>query len=183
MAAIASLAGLEDPAAAAVLLELLSAGGPDRQRASAAALGDLHHVDAVPALVEALDNKDDRVTADVAWALGEIASASSDARKAVVSQALPALARAGKSKNGGWATAINVTAALARIADVSSQEDLTRMLAVVNAIEQIAKLETYRDVVLNEAPAIARQAFGPHGAFMGYDFHITSPWAYFGVAG
>lgn len=126
MAAIGGLAALDDAAAAPALLDLLSAGGPDRQRASAWALGELHHVAAVPALVEALDNKDDRVTADVAWALGEIAASSSDARKTVADAALPALARAGKK--GGWATAINVAAALTRIADPSSLEDLLRMI-------------------------------------------------------
>ena len=80
----------------------------------------------MPALVEALDNKDDRVTADVAWALGEIAMASPEGRKAVTGSALPALIRAGKK--GGWATAINVSAALARIADPSTLEDLARMI-------------------------------------------------------
>jgi hypothetical protein len=80
----------------------------------------------VPALVEALGTKDDRVTADVAWALGEIAAGSKEGRTAVVAQALPGLGRA--AKKGGWATAIDATAALARIADKSSLDDVARMI-------------------------------------------------------
>jgi HEAT repeat protein len=123
-AAIAGLAAIGDHAATPALLEILDGAGPDRQRAAAWALGELHDASAVAALVEALDDKDDRVTADVAWALGEIASGSKEGRAAVVKQALPALGRA--AKKGGWATAIDATAALARIGDPSTLDDIAR---------------------------------------------------------
>jgi glutathione synthase/RimK-type ligase-like ATP-grasp enzyme len=55
-----------------------------------------------------------------------------------------------------------------------AHEDLERMLAVVTAVEHVAKLEAYRDAVLKESPTIARRDFGPRGVFMGYDFHLTS---------
>jgi HEAT repeat protein len=124
IAAIAGLASIGDKASTATLLEILDAAGPDRQRAAAWALGELHDASAVPALVDALAGKDDRVTADVAWALGEIAASGKDGRAAVVKDALPALGRA--AKKGGWATAIDATAALARIGDKSSLPDLER---------------------------------------------------------
>jgi glutathione synthase/RimK-type ligase-like ATP-grasp enzyme len=47
------------------------------------------------------------------------------------------------------------------------------MLATVEAVERIGRLETYREQVLSSAPEIARHAFGPLGVFMGYDFHLT----------
>jgi HEAT repeat protein len=124
IAAIAGLAAIGDLAATPALLEILDGAGPDRQRAAAWALGELHDTSAVPALVDALDDKDDRVTADVAWALGEIASGSKEGRDAVVAQALPALGKA--AKKGGWATAIDATAALTRIGDPSALDDIAR---------------------------------------------------------
>ena len=144
MAAIAGIAAIGDKASTPVLLELLDGAGPDRQRAAAWALGELHDASAVAALVEALDNKDDRVTADVAWALGEIAASSKNGRAAVVKAALPALGKA--AKKGGWATAIDATAALARIADASSAADLARMihhkskLVRINAVRGLAAI-------------------------------------------
>jgi len=126
ISAIAGLAAIGDRASTPALLRLLDAASPDRQRAAAWALGELHDPAAVRALVEALDKKDDRVTADVAWALGEIAAGSREGRTAVVRGALPGLARA--AKKGGWATAIDASAALARIAEPSSAGDLARMI-------------------------------------------------------
>lgn len=52
------------------------------------------------------------------------------------------------------------------------REALGQMLATVRAIEAVAKLPAYREKVLSWAPEIARQSFGPRGAFMGYDFHL-----------
>ena len=53
-----------------------------------------------------------------------------------------------------------------------TKRDLAAMLDVVAAIEAVAEDPTYQDAALSWAPAIAHQAFGPHGVFMGYDFHL-----------
>jgi hypothetical protein len=50
---------------------------------------------------------------------------------------------------------------------------LAEMARVVGAVEAAARLPEYQAVVLSRAPPIARSDFGPIGAFMGYDFHIT----------
>ena len=55
-----------------------------------------------------------------------------------------------------------------------SNQDLTSMLDVVAAIEAVAGDPAYQEAALAWAPAIARQDFGPHGVFMGYDFHLGS---------
>ena len=44
--------------------------------------------------------------------------------------------------------------------------------ATVAAIERVIALPQYQAAALARAPAIARRAFGPAGAFMGYDFHL-----------
>jgi hypothetical protein len=43
--------------------------------------------------------------------------------------------------------------------------------ATVAAIERAISLPAYQAAALARAPAIAQHAFGPAGAFMGYDFH------------
>lgn len=52
-------------------------------------------------------------------------------------------------------------------------ETLDKIVQVIAAIEAVARLPGYRDAVLSYAPAIAAKDYGPLGAFMGYDFHIT----------
>ena len=47
------------------------------------------------------------------------------------------------------------------------------MQAVVAAIEAVAELRAFQDLVLGWAPEIATADPGPRGAFMGYDFHLT----------
>ena len=44
--------------------------------------------------------------------------------------------------------------------------------ATVAAIERVIALPQYQAAALSRAPAIAQHAFGPAGAFMGYDFHL-----------
>lgn len=44
----------------------------------------------------------------------------------------------------------------------------------VKAIERVMALPAYRATALAQAPAIAEPAFGPLGAFMGYDFHVDA---------
>jgi hypothetical protein len=52
-------------------------------------------------------------------------------------------------------------------------DTLHKIRQVIAAIEAVARLPGYRAAVLSYAPAIAVKDFGPVGAFMGYDFHIT----------
>ncbi|MBY0511298.1 MAG: hypothetical protein K2P94_14240 [Rhodospirillaceae bacterium] len=53
-----------------------------------------------------------------------------------------------------------------------ASDELSRMLAIVAAIEQVAKLPEYRGAVLSWSPSIAACDPGPLGAMMGYDFHL-----------
>lgn len=53
-----------------------------------------------------------------------------------------------------------------------SAADAAEMMGVVKAIETATRLPHYRDAVLEWAPEIAHRDFGPHGVFMGYDFHL-----------
>jgi hypothetical protein len=43
----------------------------------------------------------------------------------------------------------------------------------VAALHRVGELSGYQTLALNRAPAIASYAFGPQGAFMGYDFHLS----------
>lgn len=54
-----------------------------------------------------------------------------------------------------------------------SVETLGAAVRVVRAIEAAAALPHYREASLAWAGEIARQDFGPVGALMGYDFHLT----------
>jgi hypothetical protein len=54
-----------------------------------------------------------------------------------------------------------------------SQADLIAMGEVAQAVEAVGELKTFQAEVLAWAPEIARIDFGPRGAFMGYDFHLT----------
>ena len=49
-----------------------------------------------------------------------------------------------------------------------------KITQLVSAIERLAALPLYQAQALARAPAIARHAFGPLGACMGYDFHLGS---------
>lgn len=53
-------------------------------------------------------------------------------------------------------------------------ELLTEMAQVIDAVEATARLPGYRAAALSWAPLIAGLDFGPVGAFMGYDFHVTA---------
>ncbi|MGD0670818.1 MAG: hypothetical protein ABSB13_01995 [Candidatus Binatus sp.] len=54
-----------------------------------------------------------------------------------------------------------------------SQADLMAMGEVVQAIEALGQFKPFQAEALAWAPEIARTDFGPRGAFMGYDFHLT----------
>ena len=45
------------------------------------------------------------------------------------------------------------------------------MQQVIEAIENVVATPAYQQSVLQDAPAIAQRNPGPHGVFMGYDFH------------
>lgn len=51
---------------------------------------------------------------------------------------------------------------------------LAEMGRVVDAVEAAVSLPGYREVALSWAPSIAGLDFGPAGALMGYDFHVTA---------
>lgn len=53
-----------------------------------------------------------------------------------------------------------------------SAAELAEMIGVAQAIEDATRLPKYREAVLEWAPDIARNEFGPHGVFMSYDFHL-----------
>ena len=50
---------------------------------------------------------------------------------------------------------------------------MAAMMRIVDAVEAAARLPAFREAALSSAPSIAAQDFGPIGAFMGYDFHVT----------
>ena len=52
-------------------------------------------------------------------------------------------------------------------------ETLSEMAGIVTAVETAVKLPEYCAAALSYAPPIAYRDFGPAGALMGYDFHIT----------
>jgi cellulose synthase operon protein C len=164
LAAISGLAAAKADDATDLLVDLLDKSGSDRRRAAALALGDLGAVKAVPNLVAALAAKDDRVAADAAWALGQLAASSADGLAAVTKDdQLAILFRL--AKRGGWAASISASGALARIAiakpsAVASQKDAASTLlhhrsrlVRINATRIIAELE--RDAGTPAAASIA----------------------------
>ncbi len=54
-----------------------------------------------------------------------------------------------------------------------AHETIAAMKAVVEAVETAVALPPFRDAVLQWAPSIATLDYGPAGALMGYDFHLT----------
>jgi HEAT repeat protein len=115
---LAAIAGLAAPRAqgdAPFLRALLEHAGSDRRRAAAWALGELHDAGSVDLLAGVLSSKDDRLVGDAAWALGEILAGGREPR--------PDPARAGAIadrwlhlvQHGGWASATNSAAGLARV--------------------------------------------------------------------
>ncbi len=55
-----------------------------------------------------------------------------------------------------------------------SPDQVAGMRAIIDTIEQVVSLDSYRDKVLAWAPAIARHDQGTQGVFFGYDFHLTN---------
>ncbi len=50
----------------------------------------------------------------------------------------------------------------------------TTLAQTIAAIERVFALPGYQQHTLTQAGAMAQHHFGPHGAFMGYDFHISA---------
>ncbi len=55
-----------------------------------------------------------------------------------------------------------------------SQSTYQAIKTAITAIERVMQLPAYQALALKNAPAIAQTAFGPLGAFMGYDFHVDT---------
>jgi hypothetical protein len=55
-----------------------------------------------------------------------------------------------------------------------SSRDWDAVRDSVAALHRVAQLPGYRRAALARADAIACHDFGPHGAFMGYDFHLSA---------
>ncbi|MFP5385620.1 MAG: hypothetical protein ACLGHN_06040 [Bacteriovoracia bacterium] len=53
-----------------------------------------------------------------------------------------------------------------------SPEDFQNISAIINSIEEKIMEEEFQQSLLKAAPEIARANPGPHGVFMGYDFHL-----------
>ena len=46
------------------------------------------------------------------------------------------------------------------------------MVSLIEAIEQVIAMPSFRECVVGAAPPIARLTLGPLGVFYGYDFHL-----------
>lgn len=55
-----------------------------------------------------------------------------------------------------------------------SAEDASAMARTIETIERVSQLPGYQEQALAQAPAVAHEAWGPLGVFMGYDFHIDA---------
>lgn len=55
-----------------------------------------------------------------------------------------------------------------------SPDHVAQMTTIIGAIEHVAAMKAYQDLVLGWAPSIALRETGPHGVFFGYDFHLTT---------
>jgi hypothetical protein len=54
-----------------------------------------------------------------------------------------------------------------------SKEHLEEMNNLISEIEKVIHRSDYQEKVLKSAPSVSHHNFGPHGVFMGYDFHIN----------
>ena len=111
LAAITGLAAAKDPADAPFLRAMVEQAGSDRRRAAAWALGEMRDAGSIEVLATAMSSREDRLVGDSAWALGEILAAhpKHPRTSALVDRFLHV------GKHGGWAGAVNATAALARV--------------------------------------------------------------------
>jgi HEAT repeat protein len=150
VAAICGLAAAKNPADAPALRELARGGAADRQRAAAAALGELHDAGSFDVLLGALALHDDRLVGDAAWALGELAT-SAPARSGPMFERLIYLAR-----HGSWAASIDATAAIARALWATPREARAQLVAGDRRAALVAlAAHKSRLVRINAADALA----------------------------
>lgn len=124
LAAIGGLAAAKDKSDAPLLRTMVEQGGSDRRRAAAWALGEMQDPGSIDALSAALSTRDDRLVGDAAWALGEILTVSpKDTRAAAIVDRWLYL-----GKHGGWASAIDSAAGLARYFWQLPRPDRTTLL-------------------------------------------------------
>lgn len=110
LAAIGGLAAAANPADAPFLRTMVDKAASDRRRAAAWALGEMRDAGSIDALAAVMSGRDDRLSGDAAWALGEIlGQAPAEPRLDAIVQRWLYL-----GKHGGWAAAVNGTGALAR---------------------------------------------------------------------
>jgi hypothetical protein len=55
-----------------------------------------------------------------------------------------------------------------------SCEQFNRIVSLIAAVESVVSLPGHQESALGRAPRIARLELGPLGAFLGFDFHLTS---------
>ncbi|HEY2658255.1 MAG TPA: hypothetical protein VGI79_00930 [Caulobacteraceae bacterium] len=84
-----------------------------------------------------------------------------------------ALDQAGAADGVGAALAAERAHLFSNAPVFAAKADVDAMAAIVGAIETVSRLQPFQAEVLAWAPDIARLNFGPRGAFMGYDFHLT----------
>ncbi|MEO8551530.1 MAG: HEAT repeat domain-containing protein, partial [Kofleriaceae bacterium] len=149
VAAIAGLAAAGDAADAPFLRTLVADAAADRRRAAAFALGELHDPGSVQALLDVLGIHDDRLVGVAAWALGEIAASAP--HKVEVAKLLERFAFL--ATRGGWASAIDGSAALARTLWALPRDQRTASRAAV------AKLAFHKSRLVRINVALALGSF------------------------
>ena len=153
VAAICGLSAAGDASDAPLLRSLVEQAAADRRRIAALALGDLHDTGSIDVLATAMAARDDRLAADAAWALGEIAAVTPAKAEPLVERWLYA------ARHGGWATSIDATAALARALWATPQDARARLVSGArHASLQALALHKSRLVRINAISAL--QALG-----------------------
>jgi HEAT repeat protein len=157
VAAIYGLAAAKNSADAPALRELARGGAADRQRAAAAALGELHDAGSFDILLGALALHDDRLVGDAAWALGELATSAPGQSASMIERLLYL------GHHGSWAASIDATAAIARALWAAPREARAQLVAGDRhgALVALAANKS-RLVRINAATALA--ALGPDDA-------------------
>jgi HEAT repeat protein len=123
LAAISSLGAMQDGKSNELLLDIAANGDTDRRRAALVALGDAGDSTALPVLLEAMRARDDSVAAAAAWSIGKRGAGG---KAGPARDTIEALIRATERKS--WATPVNASAALARIATDAHAADLLPLL-------------------------------------------------------
>lgn len=88
-------------------------------------------------------------------------------------EALQALLERGRGSGGLYASILaNQPHLFASVPVFVGREHVDAMFAVIEAIERVVALPTFRDAALVAAPTIATIDHGPRGVLYGYDFHL-----------